>query len=262
MTLDNILASLFPDGHQVQRTGGLLTGSGSLQQGGRIEVIGVSDRAAVGIDEAIQLSRRVLDVMDGGGNVPILVIVDSDSQRMSKRDELLGLSEFLSHLAKSLIVADLQGHPTIGLLYGHTAAGAFIATALATRTLVALPGAEPEVMDLPSMSKVTKLSIDVLKEKAQSTPVFAPGLDNLAQTGAVLATWDPEQSLGVQLQTLLQALGAAASDAGAAAADTRDRLGAQRGGRPKAADIAERVYRLATERAAAGGRQALGEPMR
>ena len=61
------------------------------------------------------------------------MLVDSDSQRMSKRDELLGLNEFLAHLAKSLIYADLSGRPTIGLLYGHTAAGAFIATALATR---------------------------------------------------------------------------------------------------------------------------------
>ncbi|MDI9682600.1 biotin-independent malonate decarboxylase subunit gamma, partial [Burkholderia cenocepacia] len=50
------------------------------------------------------------------------------------------------------------------------------------------PGAEPEVMDLPSMSRVTKLPIDVLKEMARSTPVFAPGLDNLVKMGAVSVT--------------------------------------------------------------------------
>ena len=156
---------------------------------------------------------------------------------MSKRDELLGLNEFLAHLAKSLIYADLQGRHTVGLLYGHTAAGAFIATALATRSLVALPGAVPEVMDLPSMSKVTKLSIDLLKEKAKSTPVFAPGLANLAQTGAVLATWDENASLADQLQALL----AGRQEAG----DRRDYLGKARKGRPKAAEIAERVQYLA-----------------
>jgi malonate decarboxylase gamma subunit len=156
---------------------------------------------------------------------------------MSKRDELLGLNEFLAHLAKCLIYADLQGHHTVGLLYGHTAAGAFIATALATRTLVALPGAEPEVMDLPSMSKVTKLPLEVLKEKAESTPVFAPGLANLAQTGAVLATWDDKASLGDQLEELL----GGRQENG----DQRDRLGKARGGRPKAANIAERVHELA-----------------
>ena len=147
-------------------------------------MIGVADRTAVGVDEAIHLSRYVLSSIESGSG-PIVVIVDSDSQRMSKRDELLGLNEFLAHLAKCLIYADIHGRPTIGILYGHSAAGAFLATALATRVLVGLPGADPVVMDLPSMAKVTKLSIEVLEEKAKSTPVFAPGLANLAQTGAV-----------------------------------------------------------------------------
>ena len=236
--LDDILASLFPEGHDVVNDHGLLLGSGRLRGGGRAVVIGVADRTAVGVDEAIRLSRHVLNALEQDGG-PILVLVDSDSQRMSKRDELLGLNEFLAHLAKCLIYADMQGRQTVGLLYGHSAAGAFLATALATQVLVALRGAEPEVMDLPSMSKVTKLSIDVLKEKAKSTPVFAPGLDNLAQTGAVLSTWDEKTSLAEQLQTLL----GSDQDGG----DRRDRLGKTRRGRPKAADIAERVHDLALQ---------------
>ena len=237
MMLDDILASLFPEGHDVSNSNGVLRGSGPLRTGGRAVVIGIAGRTAIGVDEAILLSRQVLNAIEHGGEDPILLLVDSDSQRMSKRDELLGLNEFLAHLAKCLIYADLQGHPTVGLLYGHTAAGAFLATALATRVLVALPGAAPEVMDLPSMSKVTKLSIDILKEKAKSTPVFAPGLDNLAQTGAVLATWDEQTSMADQLEALL--------DRTQNSADQRDRLGRTRNGRPKAAGIAERVHDLA-----------------
>ena len=239
MTLDDILASLFPEGRHVTNDRGLLLGSGRLKGSGRAIVIGVADRTAVGVDEAIRLSRYVLNAMQQGDG-PILVLVDSDSQRMSKRDELLGLNEFLAHLAKCLIYADMQGRHTVGLLYGHTAAGAFIATALGTRTLVALPGAEPEVMDLPSMSRVTKLSIEVLEQKAKSTPVFAPGLANLAQTGAVLATWDENISLADQLEGLL-------ADAQNSSGDQRDRLGQIRKGRPKAADIAERVHDLAVQ---------------
>ena len=166
MTLDDILASLFPDGHDVRKDQGILLGSGQLRSGGRALVIGVADRTPLGVDEAIRLSRSVLDSIEQGSG-PILVIVDSDSQRMAKRDELLGLNEFLAHLAKCLIYADMHGRPTIGLLYGHSAAGAFLATALATRALVALPGADPVVMDLPSMSKVTKLPIEILDGKGQ-----------------------------------------------------------------------------------------------
>lgn len=238
MTLDRILASLFPAGHEVQTEGGIVSGSGPLRSGDRALVIGVADRTALGIDEAARLSGFLLASLKNGSG-PILVIVDSDSQRMSKRDELLGLNEFLAHLAKSLIYADMQGRPTVGLLYGHSAAGAFLATALATRVLVGLPGANPAVMDLPSMAKVTKLPIEVLEEKAKSTPVFAPGLQNLVQLGAVHVTWDDVVPLADQLEELLRNL--------PDGRDRRDALGKQRGGRIKAADIAERVRQLALQ---------------
>ena len=241
MTLDDILSSLFPRGHDVQNDHGVLTGSGPLQGGGRAAVIGIAGRTPLGVDDAIRLSGRVIDVIERGGKDPILVLVDSDSQRMSKRDELLGLNEFLAHLAKCLLHADLNGRPTIGVLYGHSAAGAFLATALATRVLVGLPGAEPAVMDLPSMAKVTKLPIDVLKEKAKSSPVFAPGLANLAQMGAVHLTWDMSIPLADQLDMLLADM--------PDAHDRRGALGKERGGRLKADEIAARVRDLALQTA-------------
>ena len=240
MGLDDILASLFPSGHAIAVDNqGLIFGSAPLGAG-RANVVGVANKTALGVDEAIKLSARVLEIVATGGSDPLIVIIDSDSQRMSKRDELLGLSDYLSHLAKALILADFRGIHTVGLLYGHTAAGAFIATALATRTLIALPGAAPEVMDVPSMARVTKLSLDVLKDKAKTTPVFAPGLDNLAQTGAVHEIWDPTSPLDGQLTALL----AREPTAG----DHRDQLGKTRGGRPKAAEIALRVAGLAAGR--------------
>ena len=238
MTLAEILASLFPTGHDVRNTGGVVFGSGSLRSGGRALVVGVADRTPLGVDEALRLSALVLQSI-ASDTGPILVLVDSDSQRMSKRDELLGLNEFLAHLAKCLIHADRHGRPTIGVLYGHSAAGAFLATALATRVLVGLPGATPAVMDLPSMSKVTKLPVEVLEEKAKSTPVFAPGLENLAQTGAVHLLWDPAVSLADQLEHLLETL--------PDSEDRRGQLGKQRGGRTKAFEIAERVRALALQ---------------
>ncbi|EGD03301.1 malonate decarboxylase, gamma subunit, partial [Burkholderia sp. TJI49] len=125
MTLDEVLNALFPHGHAIARDGGLLAGHAELG-GARVDVIGVAERLPFGIDEALKLASHVLDTIERGAATPILVLVDSDSQRMSKRDELLGLNEGLSHLAKCLIHADLAGHRTIGVLYGHTAAGAFI----------------------------------------------------------------------------------------------------------------------------------------
>ncbi len=239
MTLDQILASLFPAGHSVGVTDGLITGEGPFG-GGRLVVVGIDGDTPLGVEGALVLSRAVLDAIKAGESAgalaPILVAVDSDSQRMSRRDELLGLYECLAHLAKTLLLADRLGHPTVGLIYGHSAAGAFIATALATRVLAALPGAHPSVMDLPSVARVTKLPLDRLEAMAASTPVFAPGLDNMVATGAVHAVLDPTQPLDAQLSALIADL---------PAGDIRDRLGRERGGRPVAQAIAERVVRQA-----------------
>ena len=94
-------------------------------------------------------------------------------------------------------------------------------------------------MDLPSMSRVTKLPIDKLKALAKTTAVFAPGLDQLAQMGAVAEIWDPRKPLDEQLEAALQK---------ASPMDTRDELGATRKGRLMAAKVAMRVIAEATGR--------------
>ena len=82
------------------------------------------------------------------------------------------------------------------------------------------------------MARVTKLPIDVLEAKAKTTPVFAPGLDNLVSVGGIAAVWDSGKSLADQLQALL---------AHPRAGDDRAALGAERGGRPASARIAGAV---------------------
>jgi malonate decarboxylase gamma subunit len=237
MTLDDLLDGLFAHGGDISRQGGVLTGQARLKDGIAVEVVGVYDATPLGVDEAIGLSRHVLNTLARGDKNPILVLVDSGSQRMSKRDELLGANEFLGHLGKCLIWADMQGHRTLGVLYGSSLAGAIIVTALATSTLLAVPGAKPEVMDLPSMSKVTKLPLAVLEEKAKSTPVFAPGVDNMVKTGSVLEVC---KDVAVLSEKVAELLGASRDQK-----DNRGLLGRERGGRPKAADIARRIHDLA-----------------
>jgi malonate decarboxylase gamma subunit len=237
MTLDDLLDGLFSQRRNISRDGGALTGQATLKDGRAVEIVGVYDATPLGVDEAIRLSRHVLDALTRGGENPIFVLVDSGSQRMSKRDELLGLNEFLGHLAKCLIWAEIQGRRTLSVLYGSSLAGAIIVTALSTSTLLALPGAKPEVMDLPSMSKVTKLPLAVLEQKAKATPVFALGVDNMVKTGSVLEVCKDVSALADKIAGLL----GASRDRN----DNRGLLGRDRGGRPKAADIARRIHDLA-----------------
>jgi malonate decarboxylase gamma subunit len=240
MTLDEILEGLFPSGNDVKTSPeGVITGVGRRKNGQAIAVIGVANGAPLGTAGVLPLAAEVLRVAANGGKTPILVLVDTEGQLMARRDEMRGLNEYLAHLAKCLLLASQLGHPTIGLEYGKAAAGAFLATALATDRLVGLPGAEPTVMDLPSMSRVTKLPLDTLQQLAKTTPVFAPGLDHLLQMGAVAEIWDPKRSLAEQLEEALR---------NASPTDTRDELGAQRKGRTMAAMVAKRVIAQATGR--------------
>ena len=233
MTLDEVLKSLFPNGHDVKiDKDGLITGHGKRRGGGPIAVIGVANAAPLGPAGVLPLAGHVLQVVEKGGDTPILVLVDTQGQLMARRAEMIGLNEYLAHLAKCLLLASHEGHRTIGLEYGKAAAGAFLATALATEMLVGLPGAEPAVMDLPSIARVTKMPEDKLKELAKTTPAFAPGLDHLAQMGAVAEIWDPKKPLDEQLETALSK---------ASEKDTRDEVGAERKGRPMAAMVAKRV---------------------
>ena len=117
MTLDDLLDGLFLQRPNITREGGVLTGQATLKGGGAVEIVGVYDATPLGVDEAIRLSRHVLDALMRGSDDPIFVFVDSGSQRMSKRDELLGVNEFLGHLAKCLIWADMRGRRTLGVLY-------------------------------------------------------------------------------------------------------------------------------------------------
>jgi malonate decarboxylase gamma subunit len=190
MTLDEILEGLFPSGHDVKTSPeGVITGAGKRKNGQAIAVIGVANGAPLGTAGVLPLVEEVLRVVAKGGKTPILVLVDTQGQLMARRDEMRGLNEYLAHLAKCLLLASHQGHPTIGLEYGKAAAGAFLATALATDRLVGLPGAEPSVMDLPSISRVTKLPLETLKQLSKTTPVFAPGLDPLFQMGALASRY-------------------------------------------------------------------------
>lgn len=234
MTLDEILASLFPSGHTVERgPSGTLHGTAKVDGQGEVTVVGIVGGTPLGVDGAIQLAGHVLAAVDAGSRAPIVVLIDTASQNMARRDELLGLNEYLAHLAKSLVLAAVHGHRTVSVLFGHAAAGAFIATALSSQSLVALPGAEPSVMDLPSISRVTKLPLEQLKELAKSTPIFAPGVEPLFATGAVTEIWGANEQLAPRLAALLQQP--------AATSDPRDRIGLERKGRLLAQKIAERV---------------------
>ena len=233
MTLAELLNALFPAGHHTQvEAEGILHGTATVAEDKTVTVLGVVNQEPLGVDGAIALAGRVLETIRASPGQPIVVLLDGKSQKMRRRDEMLGLNEYLAHLAKCFTLAAEQGHRTVGVIFGTIAAGAFISTGLVQDVLVGMPGGNPVVMDLPSIARVTKLPLEKLEGLAKNTPVFAPGLSYEPPIGAIVEVWE-DGDLSTHLQ---QALAGPANPP-----DRRDELGLKRKGRLKAAEIAKRV---------------------
>ena len=228
MTWQDLLSALF-DTHAVQREGELLHGSAELD-GHMLAVVGTTDHAAIGVELALAQARLVLQTVREHPGRPIVLLVDTQGQRLRHRDELLGINRYMAHLGCCIELARRRGHRVIGLVYDQALSGGFITSGLIADACYALPQAEIRVMRLPAMARVTKIDEARLEELSASNPVFAPGVQDYVAMGGIQSLWQGD------LRTELRA--ALAAPPGG---DERAALGAQRGGRRLAAEVAARV---------------------
>lgn len=231
MTPEALFDALFPQGHDISCEG--LFFAGTARAGTElVSVIGTRDKAHIGIDLAMRMAAEVIRVMKERPGSPIVLLVDTAGQKMSRRDELLGLNGYIAHLAKCIDVARRRGHRIIGLVYGEAVSAGFLSSSLLADACYALPEAEVRVMNLPAMSRVTKIPVERLEELSKDSAVFAPGVANYVAMGAVRATWDG--NLAESLITALQERPDPNSDA-------RRNYGEERQGRTLARKVSHRV---------------------
>ena len=229
MTLPELLDDLFPQGHQVQVEDGVVWGSGRVA-GREVAVIGTTDHAAIGVEIALKLATTVLETVRRHPGRPILMLVDTQGQRLSRRDELLGLNGYLAHLAKCLEVARRRGHRLISLVYAEAVSGGFLSFGMMADEIDTLAEAQVRVMNLPAMARITKIPLEKLEELSRTSPVFAPGIENFLKLGGVRAIW--QRPLAKPLAQALE---------NTSQADDRRQQGLARGGRTLAGKVAARV---------------------
>jgi malonate decarboxylase gamma subunit len=229
MNWQTLVSAFFGDAHSVVRTGDLLSGSGTVG-GQTVAVIGTTDHAPIGVELALAQARCVLDTVKKFPGRPILLLVDTQGQRLRYRDEMLGINRYMAHLGCCIALARERGHRVVGLVYDQALSGGFITSGLMADACYALPDAEIRVMRLPAMARVTKISEERLQQLSESNPVFAPGVQNFVAMGGIHSLWQGD----LQAQ-LLAALAAVPQ------VDARAANGALRGGRKLAAAVAQRV---------------------
>jgi malonate decarboxylase gamma subunit len=157
------------------------------------------------LDACVTLSHELAAITAEAPGRPILILVDTIGQKMSRSDELLGLSQAIGHVAQNIVLARQNGHRVVTLLLGKAAAAAFIALVLMAERVVALPEAEPAVLTLPAIARVTKMPLAELERLSRTTPVLTPGLAPMQQLGAVQEVLPAGPALKQRLETLLLA---------------------------------------------------------
>ena len=221
--------TLFPQGHAIVERDDFLIGEAQVD-GQTIAIIGTTGHTPIGVEIALAQAKAILHTVRTAPGRAILMLIDTQGQRLRHRDEMLGINSYMAHLGKCVDLARRHGHAIIGLVYDQALSGGFITSGLMADACYALPDATIRVMGLPAMARITKVPEERLTELAQSNPVFAPGPENYWRMGGVQAIW--HDNLAAQLQAAL---------AQPFAGDQRSALGLARGGRRLAQPVIEAV---------------------
>ena len=230
MTLNELLNQLFPAGHSVTVTNKAIVGEAKTAFG-QVAVLGTTEAAAVDHNIALTLSKAVLDVVQRSPGRPIVFLVDTVGQALSRGAELLCLNGSFAHLAKCVDLARRSGHKSVSLVTSNAVSGGFLSFGLMADRAYALKDVSVRVMDLKAMSRVTKLDYDRLVELAKVSPTFAPGAENYERMGGIESIW-----ADVAEDRLAEAFNSIED-----ASDLRMQKGATRNGRTEALKTAEAV---------------------
>jgi malonate decarboxylase gamma subunit len=220
---------LFPQGHDIVEHNYFLCGTAKVAEQ-TVAVIGTTGHTSIGVEIALAQASAILDTLRNFPARPIVILVDTQGQRLRYRDEMLGINRYMAHLGKCIDVARRRGHTVIGLVYDQALSGGFITSGLMADACYALPEAEIRVMGLAAMSRITKVPLERMTELAASNPVFAPGAENYLNMGGLEAIWDGDLE-----QCLARALQQADS------IDHRSARGLERGGRKMSLPVTELI---------------------
>ncbi|MGB4361542.1 MAG: biotin-independent malonate decarboxylase subunit gamma, partial [Rhodoferax sp.] len=108
MNWETLLSALFGTAHDVQCDGDLLHGSAQLN-GQTLTVAGTTHHAAIGVELALAQARVVLDTVRDFPGRAIVLLVDTQGQRLRHRDELLGINRYMAHMGCCIALARQQG---------------------------------------------------------------------------------------------------------------------------------------------------------
>lgn len=188
MNTEILLQQLFPHQLDYQIEGYVIKGSAQTDAG-PVRILGTVNAAPINQQIAMELAGEILQLVQQKQQTPVVFIVDTQGQDLSRADELLCLNRTFAHLASCVDLLRRSGHANLAIIFGQAVSGGFLSYGLMANEVYALSDSQVKVMDLNAMARVTKIPADKLKELSQSSAIFAPGAENFYKMGAINAIW-------------------------------------------------------------------------
>ncbi|WP_078061464.1 biotin-independent malonate decarboxylase subunit gamma [Legionella saoudiensis] len=212
----------------------IIFGSGKIK-GKQFNLLGTIENTDFGVDEAMEMAKQLLLLIKNKNQDPIILLTNVIGQKLSVRDEWLGMYGYFSHLLSCLHLARQNGNKLISLVYNQAIGGSFIAFGMMADRIYALQNTELAVMWLEGMAKVTKLDIELLREISKTSAVFAPGVENFKKLGGLHEVLHLNEVPDKLLQTIEEEN---------LTKDNRAELGKKYGGRSMAFDLINTIENL------------------
>ena len=235
MNAELLLKQLFPKQLDYQINGYVIKGNAETEAG-PVRILGTVNAAPINQEIAIELAGEILQLIQQQNKTPVVFIVDTQGQDLSRADELLCLNRTFAHLASCVDLLRRSGHANLAIIFGQAVSGGFLSYGLMANEVYALSDSQVKVMDLNAMARVTKIPVEKLKDLSQSSAIFAPGVENFYKMGAINAIWPDLES-----DWISQALLNQQQQLESYITDQRRVVGQQRQGRQLCNSVIEKV---------------------
>ncbi len=152
--LPMVLQEIIPQGVQVHRMDGVLVGRNGKTSPNVF--FGFIDGTPVGALAAWTLAGECLALAGERPGEAVTVFLDSPGQAPTFRDERVMLSEYVAHLALVLSSLRQNGHRLTLQVLGDAAGGIYVALAAPAVRVVALPGANVQMLPPAAIARVLR----------------------------------------------------------------------------------------------------------
>ena len=146
------LLEVVPPGFQARTIDGVLIGRTTKNSPDTF--FGLVSREPVGALALWTLAGACLSAADSRPGEAIMLLLDAPGQAPTLRDERVMLSQYVAHLALVLSHLRLSGHRVTLQVLGEAAGGIYVALAAPATRVVALPGANVQILPPAAMARV------------------------------------------------------------------------------------------------------------